>query len=63
VSLEWERLLSAAFIVSEGYGTRSSTVVLAGRDGRITFEERSFLPGGNPGGIVRDRLAAPAPAR
>ncbi len=63
VSLEWERLLSAAFIVSDGYGTRSSTVVLAGRDGRITFEERSFLAGGKPGGIVRDRLAAPVPAR
>ncbi len=46
VSVEWERLLSAAFIVSDDYGTRSSTVVLVGRDGRIVFEERSFTRGG-----------------
>jgi uncharacterized protein with NRDE domain len=60
VSLAWERLLSAAFIVSDGYGTRSSTVVLVGRDGRIAFEERTFLAGGEPGAVVRDRLAGPA---
>jgi uncharacterized protein with NRDE domain len=45
VSPEWERLLSSAFIASEAYGTRSSTVVLVGRDGRVTFAERSFGPG------------------
>ena len=63
VSLEWERLLSAAFIVSDGYGTRSSTVLLVGLDGRIVFEERSFHAGGKPGAIVRDQFAGPAPAR
>jgi uncharacterized protein with NRDE domain len=57
VSLEWERLLSSAFIVSEGYGTRSSTVILFGRDGRILFEERTFTAGGAPGGRVRHELA------
>ena len=45
VSPEWERLLSSAFIASEAYGTRSSTVVLVGRDGGVTFVERSFGPG------------------
>ena len=37
-----ERLLSPLFIVSPGYGTRCSTVVLVGRDGRLTFVERTF---------------------
>lgn len=42
VSLEWERLLSPAFITSPTYGTRSSTVLLVGATGRITFVERNF---------------------
>ena len=53
VGPEWERLLSAAFIASPDYGTRSSTVVLVGRDGRTTFVERSFGPGGVPGEEAR----------
>ena len=48
VSPEWERLLSSAFIASEGYGTRSSTVVLVGRDGVVRFEEHCFGPGAAP---------------
>ena len=48
VSPEWERLLSSAFITSEGYGTRSSTVVLVGRDGVVRFEEHNFGPGAAP---------------
>jgi uncharacterized protein with NRDE domain len=53
VSPEWERLLSSAFIASDAYGTRSSTVVLVGHEGGINFEERSFGPGGAPGGQAR----------
>lgn len=53
VSPEWERLLSSAFIASEAYGTRSSTVVLAGRDGGVTFVERSFGPGPALEGEIR----------
>ena len=53
VSQEWERLLSSAFIASDHYGTRSTTVVLIGREGRVSFVERSFGPGGVPGGEVR----------
>ena len=53
VSREWERLLSSAFIATEGYGTRSSTVVLVGRDGGALFAERSFGPGGMAEGDVR----------
>ena len=33
VSLEWERLLSSPFIVSDDYGTRCSTVLARSRDG------------------------------
>jgi uncharacterized protein with NRDE domain len=53
VGLAWERLLSSAFIVSSEYGTRSSTVVLVGRDGGVVFVERSFGSNGIPTGEVR----------
>ena len=42
VGLELERLLSSIFIVSERYGTRSSTVLLIDADRRVSFVERSF---------------------
>ncbi|NLO80202.1 MAG: NRDE family protein [Xanthomonadaceae bacterium] len=48
VSREWERLLSAMFIVSPEYGTRASTVVLVDRDGQVEFAERSFDSAGLP---------------
>jgi len=53
VSLAWERLLSSAFIASSDYGTRSSTVVLVGRDGGVVFVERTFGPDGTPAEEVR----------
>jgi uncharacterized protein with NRDE domain len=46
VSLEWERRLSSAFIVSAEYGTRCSTVVTVSRAGHVRFVERNFAPGG-----------------
>jgi uncharacterized protein with NRDE domain len=49
VSLEWERLLSAAFIRMPGYGTRSSTVLLVDRQFRVRFAEQTFLPDGKAG--------------
>ena len=61
VPLDWERRLSAAFIVSEGYGTRSSTVVTVDRDGCVTLVERSFDAAGDVRGEVAFRFdAAPA---
>lgn len=53
ISIEWERLLSSAFIVSEDYGTRSSTVVLVEKSGKTLFIERSYGPGGQPGSTLR----------
>jgi uncharacterized protein with NRDE domain len=46
VSLEWERVLSTAFISTGGYGTRASTVVLVQPSAKVTFTERNFAPGG-----------------
>jgi uncharacterized protein with NRDE domain len=56
VGPEWERLLSSAFIASDDYGTRSSTVVLVGRDGGMVFAERTFGSGGAPGAEARFAL-------
>ena len=55
IGLQWERRLSAPFIVSDDYGTRCSTVVLIGNDGRVTVEERSHATDG--GVTVRIRMA------
>lgn len=57
VPLEWERLLSAAFIRSPDYGTRSSTVLCAGADGWISYDEQTWLPGAVRG--VRRRFRFP----
>jgi len=46
VPSERERMLSAPFIVAEGYGTRASTVLLADNDGTVIIKERSFGDGG-----------------
>jgi uncharacterized protein with NRDE domain len=46
-------LMNHYFIVSPEYGTRSSTVLLIGRDGRVTFIERRFAPDGSETGTSR----------
>jgi uncharacterized protein with NRDE domain len=45
VPLDWERMLSAAFVSSETYGTRSTTVVKISHSGQIEFVERTFGAG------------------
>ncbi len=44
VGLDGERLLSPAFIRSDAYGTRSSTVILVDSDDHVLFSERVFDP-------------------
>lgn len=44
VGYEWERLLSPLFIISPFYGTRSSSVIIREKTGRIMFSERTFEP-------------------
>ncbi|WP_329742298.1 NRDE family protein [Dyella sp. A6] len=46
VGLERERWLSSAFIRGDSYGTRASTVVAIGHDGRGRIVERRFGPDG-----------------
>jgi len=46
VSLDWERVLSSAFIRAADYGTRSSSLILIGAQGKMLFEERSFSADG-----------------
>jgi uncharacterized protein with NRDE domain len=45
IPLDWERALSAIFITMPEYGTRCSTLLLAGADGRRFFTERRFAGG------------------
>lgn len=52
VGLDTERMLSPLFIDSDTYGTRSSTVLLIGRDGQVTFAEKTFRDGA-PGATRR----------
>ncbi len=46
VSLEWERMLSSAFVRSADYGTRCSTVVCIDRHGEVSFDEWAWDPSG-----------------
>ena len=49
-------LLARAKIVAPVYGTRCSTVLLAGADARMQFAERPFDAGGNAGATLRYEL-------
>ena len=65
IPLARERLLSAPFIVSDDYGTRSSTVLTIAGDGEARFVERSFDAAGRATGEAdfRFRISAAPPAR
>ena len=52
-------LLATAKIVAPAYGTRCSTVLLAGADGRAQFAERPFDAGGNAGATARYEFSRP----
>lgn len=56
VPLEWERLLSAAFIRGSDYGTRNSTVLTMSAGGVVTFDEQSWRAGGAVGERRRFRF-------
>jgi uncharacterized protein with NRDE domain len=47
-----EERLSACFVVGADHGTRSSSVLVMARDGRVRFEERSYDAAGNESGRV-----------
>lgn len=52
VSLEWERLLSSAFIRGPDYGTRCSTVVRVDESGAACFDEWTWDAAGEQTGVV-----------
>lgn len=57
IPLDRERLLSAPFIVSDGYGTRCSTVFTIDRAGHARFHERSFAANGDMTGETSEEFA------
>jgi uncharacterized protein with NRDE domain len=50
---DWERVVSAPFIVNERYGTRCSSVLLVERNGRTILHERRFDSAGVQSGMSR----------
>lgn len=48
-----EKQLSSVFIRTEGYGTKSSTVLLVTHDDEVTFMERTFKKGIYSGDLVQ----------
>jgi uncharacterized protein with NRDE domain len=52
MSLEWERLLSSAFIRGEDYGTRCSTVIRIDPLGKVCFDEWIWDASGSESGRV-----------
>jgi uncharacterized protein with NRDE domain len=57
VGLARERQLSPPFIVSDTYGTRSSSVVLLPATGEAEFHERIYGAGGTPLGAITHRVS------
>lgn len=49
VSLALERKLSAIFVKTQGFNTRSSAVLWRNAAGNISFDEQTWLEDGNPG--------------
>jgi uncharacterized protein with NRDE domain len=57
-----ERYTTSHFVEGPVYGTRSSTVIAIGRDGQLTFAERSFDASATVTDEVRISFALEAPA-
>ncbi len=57
IDLDWERLLSSAFIDSPDYGTRASTLLTIDSHGRVRFSEQTYT---KPNPEAPAQAAAPA---
>jgi len=55
---DWERVVSAPFIVNERYGTRCSSLLLVERNGRTVLHERRFDAAGVQSGTTRFEFAS-----
>ena len=58
ISPEWERVLSAPFVLNPDYGTRCSTVLLLEPEGATYLAERRFDPKGVQTGATEFTLTA-----
>jgi uncharacterized protein with NRDE domain len=58
IPAEWERVLSAPFVLHPDYGTRASTVLLLEPSGAGFLAERRFNPRGELVGQTEFRLTA-----
>jgi uncharacterized protein with NRDE domain len=56
LSADWEQVLSSPFVLNAAYGTRCTTVLLLGHDGRTWISERRFDPQGEAVGQDEWRL-------
>jgi uncharacterized protein with NRDE domain len=61
VSNDWEKALSAAFIKTPAYGTRSSTILRVRKDGQFEMVERRFGANGTVGHDVVTGALTTAP--
>ncbi len=61
VSNDWEKALSAAFIKTPSYGTRSSTILRVRKDGQFEMVERRFDANGTVGHDVITGALTTAP--
>ncbi len=61
LSLEWERLLSSAFIQAPGYGTRCSTILLMDGQGSAQFHEWTWDERGAPAGYIEEEFQCTPP--
>ncbi len=60
LSIEWERLLSSAFIRAPHYGTRCSTILLIDRAGQARFNEWTWNEAGSLAGEVEYQFRSAA---
>jgi uncharacterized protein with NRDE domain len=61
VPLDWERLLSSAFVKSPDYGTRCSTVLCIGQDAWASLDEQTWLSEAKRGERRRGHFKLSAP--
>lgn len=54
-----EKALSSIFINIDGYGTRSSTILLIDKEGRLSFKERTYSEEGTLVGTFTERMQVP----
>jgi uncharacterized protein with NRDE domain len=63
ITLEWERMVSSAFVRARDYGTRCSTLVRIAADGGARFDEWSWDPNAHQTHRVSERFALPTSSR